>query len=59
MKKLISIIFLSILSFSAFAGVYGDTHYVQSYTRGDGTYVQGHLAGNPGSGVNCHDNLCS
>jgi len=37
---------------------YGRTHSVRSYVRKDGTFVQGHLSGNPRSGVHCHDNVC-
>ena len=35
-----------------------DTHYVRPYVKQDGTYVEGHRSGNPGSGVHCHDNVC-
>ncbi len=37
---------------------YGGTHDVRPYTRRDGTYVGGHRAGNPGSGVHCRNNSC-
>lgn len=37
---------------------YDGTHEVSSYTRNDGTYVEEHRAGNPGSGIHCHDNVC-
>lgn len=36
----------------------GDTHYVRPYVKQDGTYVEGHESGNPGSGIHCHDNVC-
>ena len=36
----------------------GGTHYVNGYTRSNGTYVEGHESGNPGSGIHCHDNVC-
>jgi hypothetical protein len=34
------------------------THDVRPYTKRDGTYVEGHKAGNPGSGVHCRNNVC-
>ena len=63
----LNIIFISatlLISTNAFA--YEDynynnninTHYVDGYTRSNGTYVEGHEAGNPGSGVHCHHNIC-
>jgi len=52
MKKIAFIFMLMCFSMSAFA-VYG-THHVRAYTKSDGTYVRGHEAGNPGSGVHCH-----
>lgn len=36
----------------------GGTHYVRPYVKKNGTYVQGHLSGNPGSGIHCHNNVC-
>lgn len=36
-----------------------NTHQVQSYTKSDGTYVQSHTAGNPNSGVHCHNSYCN
>jgi len=41
-----------------YGSTYSRTHSVRSYVRKDGTFVQGHLAGNPRSGVHCHDNVC-
>ena len=35
-----------------------NTHYVRSYFRKNGTFVHGHRAGNPRSGVHCHNNIC-
>lgn len=35
-----------------------NTHHVRPYFRRDGTYVHGHLSGNPGSGIHCRDNVC-
>jgi len=35
-----------------------DTHYVEPYYRQNGTYIQGHRSGNPGSGVHCNNNVC-
>jgi len=57
MRKLLSILAFCVFAGAAFA--YGGTHWVSSYSRSDGTYVQGHEAGNPGSGIHCHDNVCS
>jgi hypothetical protein len=48
---------LGLSTSNAFA--YGNTHTVHSYERSDGTYVEQHEAGNPGSGVHCHDNVCN
>jgi len=54
----------SVKSSDSYGGTYstyssvGNTHFVSSYTRRNGTYVQGHLAGNSGSGVHCHNNVC-
>lgn len=36
----------------------GSTHNVRPYIKKDGTYVQGHRAGNPRSGVHCKNNVC-
>lgn len=36
-----------------------NTHYVNSYTRDNGTTVDGHYSGNPSSGVHCHNNVCN
>lgn len=73
MKKIIMLIInltgLSISSFAtassvegnkslAFEVSYGSTHYVKPYIRRDGTYVQGHRSGNPGSGVHCQNDVC-
>lgn len=41
-----------------YGSVYGRTHTVKPYTKRDGTFVQGHRAGNPGSGIHCHNNIC-
>lgn len=37
---------------------YGRTHNVRPYFKKNGTFVQGHRAGNPGSGVHCRNNVC-
>lgn len=37
---------------------YGRTHTVRPYLKKNGTYVQRHRAGNPRSGVHCHNNIC-
>lgn len=37
---------------------YGRTHTVRPYFKKNGTYVQQHRAGNPRSGVHCHNNIC-
>jgi len=55
MKRLFAIALL-IASTACFA--YGGTHEVSGYSRSDGTYVQPHLSGNPGSGIHCHDDVC-
>lgn len=71
MKKLL-LLAMCLCGFSSFAqtsnlpstkpmtylSAYGGTHSVRPYVRKDGTFVKGHRAGNPGSGVNCHDNVC-
>jgi len=36
----------------------GGTHWVRTYRKRNGTIVQGHLSGNPGSGIHCHNNIC-
>lgn len=56
MKRMLGIMLLLMVSTGVFA--YGGVHYVNSYTKSNGTYVQGHLAGNPGSGIHCHNNIC-
>jgi hypothetical protein len=55
-----SVIFLAILisTSSSMAYAYGGIHNVRSYERTDGTYVESHLSGNPGSGIHCHYNVC-
>jgi hypothetical protein len=73
MKKLICLAICAIsVSFPVFAqskvlaitqpmtylSSYGGTHNVKPYFRRDGTFVQGHRAGNPRSGIHCHDNVC-
>jgi len=40
------------------AYAYGGIHDVQQYERYDGTVVEEHLSGNPGSGIHCHHNIC-
>lgn len=70
MKKIICAILLTatlLASFSILARGYGhssygyhssnSTHYVRPYVKQNGTYVKGHLSGNPYSGVHCHDNV--
>lgn len=37
---------------------YGRAHTVRPYFKKNGTYVQRHRAGNPRSGVHCHNNIC-
>ncbi len=63
MKNILSVVLFSALfalTASAFAYDNGDgTHTVRSYTKSDGTYVEEHKSGNPGSGVHCKDNFCS
>ena len=49
---------LSTTKSMTYLSAYGGTHSVKPYVRKDGTFVQGHRAGNPGSGVHCHDNIC-
>lgn len=63
----LAIIFL-LASTSVMAGEYynsyennnniGETHYVRPYVKEDGTFVEGHRSGNPGSGVHCHGYSC-
>ena len=60
MKKIICLaISLSLLLLSATAFAEGGTHTVHTYTKRDGTVVKKHLSGNPGSGIHCHNNVCS
>ncbi len=42
----------------SYGSTYGKTHNVRPYIRKDGTFVRGHRAGNPGSGVHCKDSVC-
>lgn len=56
MKKIALALMLICFSMTAFAR-YG-VHYVHGYYRHNGTYVRGHYAGNPGSGIHCHNNIC-
>ena len=63
MKKVIYVhlaIVLLLTPLSIFARGYadGDTHEVKTYERSNETVVEEHRAGNPGSGVHCHDNDC-
>lgn len=37
---------------------YGGTHNVKPYSTKNGTFVPEHRAGNPNSGVHCHNNVC-
>ena len=37
---------------------YGGTHSVKPYSKKNGTYVPEHRAGNPNSGIHCHNNVC-
>ncbi len=37
---------------------FSSVHSVRSYYRMNGSYVPSHLAGNPGSGVHCRNNVC-
>ena len=59
-KANLAFIIATLLFSNAFASDYysGGTHYVEGYSRSDGTYVEGHEAGNPGSGIHCHDSVC-
>ncbi len=41
-----------------YSSSYGNTHTVRPYLKKDGTFVQGHRAGNPGSGMHCKNNIC-
>lgn len=41
-----------------YGSTYGRTHSVRSYFKRNGTFVQRHRAGNPHSGVHCHNNAC-
>jgi hypothetical protein len=58
MQKALFIVTAILIANTTFAFASGGTHEVQSYYRGDGTYVEEHLSGNPGSGIHCHDNVC-
>ena len=61
-KALLIAISSAIITLSPIAFAYdnGDgTHTVETYTKKDGTTVQEHRAGNPGSGIHCSDNICS
>lgn len=40
------------------SSIYGRTHIVKHYFKKNGTFVQRHRAGNPRSGVHCHNNIC-
>jgi hypothetical protein len=62
---LVSIVLLTptALLANSYSNPYGSyenegTHYVQSYEKKDGTFVEGHRSGNPGSGIHCEDNVC-
>jgi hypothetical protein len=66
MLMLLYILSLNVLSSSALArnGHYGyhsyrsgGTHYVRPHYR-KGLYIRGHRAGNPRSGIHCHDTVC-
>jgi len=39
-------------------GSYSRTHSVRPYFKKNGTFIQRHRAGNPRSGVHCHNNIC-
>lgn len=66
MKKIICTILIAttlLTPFPIFAhghSGYGmrSTNYVRPYVKRNGTYVKGHLSGNPYSGVHCHKNVC-
>lgn len=60
MKKIIcTCLAILFLLTATFVLARGGTHYVRSYVKRDGTIVQAHRAGNPGSGVHCHNNVCN
>jgi len=59
MKKIIYMFLVAaILATSMPIFAKGGVHYVRPYVKKNGTYVQGHLSGNPGSGIHCHNNVC-
>ncbi len=48
-----------ILSLAMTTTLFAGYHTVRTYEKRDGTVVHEHLAGNPGSGTHCHDNVCN
>lgn len=62
MKKIIILVVMLIpiiISAQSYYKNYrGNTHYVHSYVKKNGTVVTGHYSGNPKSGVHCHNNMC-
>ena len=61
MKYFLSIaVFSALIALTTTAFAYGyGTHTVETYNKSDGTTVYEHEAGNPGSGIHCHNNFCS
>lgn len=41
-----------------YSSPYRQTHNVRPYFKRNGTYIQRHRAGNPRSGIHCHNNVC-
>ena len=35
-----------------------NTHHVEPYFKRNGSFVNGHRSGNPGSRIHCRDNVC-
>lgn len=42
----------------SYGSTYGNTHNVRPHFKKNGAFIQGHRAGNPRSGVHCHNNVC-
>ena len=57
MKTILKFSSILLCSSLLLTGAFAGGHWVNSYSRYDGTFVEGHLAGDPGSGTHYHNNV--
>ena len=59
MRKLFKSLSILLCGTCLLTTTFAGSHWVHTYTKKDGTIVEGHRAGNPGSGTHCHNSDCS